>query len=79
MGQNQHLYERTGDQGPVTTGAAGTDRFDSTGTTGTTGASSGDVGYAGVGQQEATQRAEGKSSGGVAGIVSPIISIVADE
>jgi len=55
------MYERTTDQGPVTTGAAGTDRFD----TQATGQSYPDI-------QESTTRAEGKSSGAGSGLMGII-------
>ena len=97
------MYEGATNQGPISSGAAGTERFDSdrvrgasgaTGATGTTAAAgaagatgltgtagtaaaqgAGGPGYGGYDQQDTTQRAEGKSSGGIAGIVSyPSIS-----
>ena len=87
QGQGQAAYERTGAQGPATTGAAGTDRFD----TGSTGAAHGRYVHArptprrmeepghqrrteadrfSAENQDTSQRAPGKSSGGIGGIVS---------
>ena len=66
LGQNSYLYERTTDQGPMTSEAAGTDRFDSDRACGATGAAGAGVGqapggasggYAGYDQQDTTQRA----------------------
>ena len=70
------MYERTGDQGPATTGAAGTDRFDSDKRGTGIGAHRDAPGGYGSPQDvnETRQRAEGKSSGGVAGVVSRRLS-----
>lgn len=67
LNQQGALYERTGDQGPATTGAAGTDRFDSD-RSGVTGNSYGaQDAYPDL--NETTTRAEGKSSGGLMGVL----------
>lgn len=60
QGQGQAAYERTSGDGPATRGAAGTDRFD----TGPAGASHGSAEG-----QDTSQRAPGKSSGGVGGVL----------
>ena len=68
LGQKSHLYESTGASGPISEGAAGTDRFDAMEPTAP--GVGGGLGSAGQEEQDTTKRAEGKSSGGIAGVVS---------
>jgi len=68
LDQNAALYERTGTGGPITGGAAGTDRFDSDRGVNRTGATGNSDAYPDL--KESTTRAEGKSSGGVMGVLA---------
>ena len=65
------MYERTGTDGPVTGGAAGTDRFDSdrdhSRSSGLT------SGHDRTDNDENSRRREGGGTGGVGGIVSRIL------